>query len=561
LLLLQHGGRNTGRIIVNRSKVTRVALDAQIKKVMDLQLSRLYHTLVSLRFIQVLYRIKYRFVKPKRVELLSDGVFTQLDLVDSPKKQTSLYIEGATWSFNFLNLNRSFSEDMKDWSFAEYGMLWTYNLNYFDWLHQLGMSKEVGLATLRKYYSIHAINNNIILHPYPTSIRIINIAKFVSKWNIKEKWLFHELESDLKLLSGRLEYHLLANHLLENAFALYVGGLTTKREEFIGKGKKLLIRELKKQVLNDGMHYERSPMYHLIILERLLDSLNFAKSTKDNLEPELGFYAIKMTRLTMIWKDLDRVPMMQDSAYGIALSVPSILEYSNKLLGDHYPATVNHLGDSGYRIINSDNFSLFANVASLGPSYQPGHAHADELNFELFYRGAPVIVDTGVSTYEKNQRRQFERSTESHNCIVINDINSSDVWSGFRVGKRAKVQLIQDDGTITAQHFGYYPIIVKRSWQLLDGTIVITDELKNIPKSLEGRGKLHFHPDIKIERIDKNTLVLSNHLVVKFESSSETIDVSVGQYKYAKGYNCLITAKVITYNCKASIRITISEVS
>ena len=526
-----------------------------------LQVSRLYHTIIGLQFIQVFYRLKYGFDKPKRLVSISNGLFAQLELADFPIKQTTLYLEKATWTFKFLNLERSFSKDMQDWAFADYGMLWTYNLNYFDWLHQIGMSKEVGLETLRKFYSTPSSKNHIILHPYPTSLRIINTAKFVSKFGIKEKWLFHELESDLKFLIGRLEYHLLANHLLENAFALYIGGLITKQEEFTRKGKKLLSRELKKQVLNDGMHYERSPMYHLIILERVLDSLNFAKSTKDNLEQELRFYATRMTGLVMNWQDLDRIPMMQDSAYGIALSIPSILEYSYSLLGDHYPITVNHFGDSGYRMINSDNFRMFANVGSIGPSYQPGHAHADELNFELFYKGAPVIVDTGISTYEKNQRRLLERSTESHNCIVVNANNSSDVWSGFRVGKRAKVQLIQDDGTITAQHFGYYPIIVKRSFQTLDGLIVITDELKNTPKSFEASGKLHLHPDINIERVDNNTVILSNNLGVKFESSSETIDVSVSKYKYAKGYNCLITAKVITYTCKALIRITISEVS
>ena len=90
--------------------------------------------------------------------------------------------------------------------------------------------------------------------------------------------------SDLRFLRGRLEFHLLANHLLENAFALYIGGLITNEDVFIKEGKKLLVRELKEQVLEDGMHYERSPMYHLIILERLLDALNFAKAMGDNLD-------------------------------------------------------------------------------------------------------------------------------------------------------------------------------------------------------------------------------------------------------------------------------------
>ena len=85
----------------------------------------------------------------------------------------------------------------------------------------------------------------------------------------------------------------MANHLLENAFALYIGGLITDQKEITQKGKKLLIRELKEQILNDGMHYERSPMYHLIILERLLDALNFAKATDDDLKLHLESYAVR----------------------------------------------------------------------------------------------------------------------------------------------------------------------------------------------------------------------------------------------------------------------------
>ena len=143
----------------------------------------------------------------------------------------------------------------------------------------------------------------------------------------------------------------------------------------------------------------------------------------------------------------------------------------------------------------------------------------------------------------------------------MNAKNSSDVWSGFRVGKRAEVELIQDDEMFVAQHFGYAPIVVKRSWQSLNGAIFITDELKNTAGKMDARGNLHFHPDIDIQRIDNVTFNLSNKLVVKFESSSDTLDVFVSQYQYAYGYNCLITAKVITYTCNALIRITISEVS
>ena len=75
--------------------------------------------------------------------------------------------------------------------------------------------------------------------------------------------------------------------------------------------------------------------------------------------------------------------------------------------------------------MKAGNFSLFANVGSIGPSYQPAHAHSDELSFELFYSDS-IIVDTGISTYEKDDTNAKERSSFSHNCVSLNNENLSD---------------------------------------------------------------------------------------------------------------------------------------
>lgn len=527
------------------------------------QIKRLYHTLKHLKFTQVYYQIKYRLVKPKRVSTSWDGAFAQVDIVYFPEKQNSLSFSKGMWSFSFLNLKQSFYQDSVDWSFGEYGMLWKYNLNYFDWLHQPGMSKEQGLKTLSQFYSTPADKNPIILHPYPTSVRIINTAKFISKWDIKEDWLYYEIVSDLKLLSSRLEYHILANHLLENAFALYIGGLITNQIEFTLKGKKLLIRELKTQILKDGMHFERSPMYHLIILERLLDALNIARMIGDDLELLLRSSAVRMSGLAMNWDDLDRIPMMQDSAYNIALLVPIILEYSKRLLGEDYPVKSNDLMDSGYRRLDCGNFSLFANVGSIKPSFQPGHAHADELNFELFYKGAPVIVDPGISTYEKNDSRQNERSTNSHNCITIDGQNSSDVWSGFRVGQRAHVHLLCNQGLIKASHYGFKDCIVSRMWWYSHkGDLLILDEVAKSNSEINNlsKGRLHFHPDLSLQLENDVSIKVGNELLIEFSPSfKEVIEIGIEDYNYAQGFNNLRIGKLVTYNCNNQIKITISE--
>ena len=518
---------------------------------MDLhQIKRLYHTLKHLKFTQVYHQIKYRLVKPKRVATLWDGAFAQVDLIDFPKKQKSLSISEDMWSFSFLNLEQSFSQDSIDWSFSDYGMLWTYNLNYFDWLHQEGMSKEQGLEILTMFYTTPSEKNPIILHPYPTSLRIINMAKFVSKWDIKEGWLYDEIVSDLHFLNGRLEFHLLANHLLENAFALYIGGLITDHGEFIQKGKKLLLQELKEQVLNDGMHYERSPMYHLIILERLLDALNFAKAIGDDMETTLESYAARMTGLAMNWEDLDRIPMMQDSAYHIALTVPEVLKYSESLLGEDYPSRSNDLKGSGYRKLNHRNLSLFANVGPIGPSYLPAHAHSDELSFELFYSGTPIIVDTGISTYEKNETRFKERSSVSHNCVSINCQNLSDVWAGFRVGNRAIVESQSSSDFIQATCKANR-VQIARNFQVVSDGLLIEDNVE-CNMGLPAQGCLHLHPDIDFEMLDSTNFKVSEMII---SISADSSDVWIEDYTYCKGYNNRVPSKKLVYSLKNHAKI------
>ena len=75
-------------------------------------------------------------------------------------------------------------------------------------------------------------------------------------------------------LQKRLEFHLGANHLLENLVAVIVvdeiagsaAGFDRQRID------RLLAEQLQEQFLPDGCHYERSPMYHLRMLW-LLDVL------------------------------------------------------------------------------------------------------------------------------------------------------------------------------------------------------------------------------------------------------------------------------------------------
>src|SRR5439155_4285503 len=112
--------------------------------------------------------------------------------------------------------------------------------------------------------------------PYPLSLRIANWSKWACSRFSLSGAAVHTLAVQARYLRGRLEHHLLGNHLLANAKALVFAGLFfdgDESKEWLDVGLGILERELTEQVLADGGHFERSPMYHSIVLEDILDLL------------------------------------------------------------------------------------------------------------------------------------------------------------------------------------------------------------------------------------------------------------------------------------------------
>ena len=112
--------------------------------------------------------------------------------------------------------------------------------------------------------------------------------------------------------------------------------------------------------------------------------------------------------------------------------------------------------ECGYRKLMAGNMEAIVDVGNITATYQPGHTHADTFNYELHIDGKPFVVDTGISTYNKTERRQLERSTVAHNCVSPNGMNSSEVWGGFRVGKRCHTNITEDsENVVDATHDGF----------------------------------------------------------------------------------------------------------
>src|SRR5690606_28910828 len=123
-------------------------------------------------------------------------------------------------------------------------------------------------------------------------------------------------------------------------------------------------------------------------------------------------------------------------------------------------ANVLHHAESGYVRIEGACAVVFLDVGRVGPDYLPGHAHADTLSFEMSIGRRRVIVNSGTSVYGVSVERERQRGTAAHNTVVVDGENSSEVWSGFRVARRARpVDLSIKTGNgvvVECGHDGYY---------------------------------------------------------------------------------------------------------
>lgn len=528
---------------------------------MDLRLY--FYTLRHLKLRQILHQIQHKIrLYPIRDKRFIKGAPIHktgfiLELIPYIEKTDSYLGEK---NFTFLNLNADFI----GWEDKRQGALWLYNLNYMDFILQKKITFEDVSYWINLFIDTLPLNQSG-MEPYPISLRGINWIKCISYYRelipVKEKQKWDSsLYSQYRCLYSNLEFHLLGNHLLENAYSLLWGGLYFREDKFYEKAVWLLTQELNEQILPDGAHYELSPMYHEILLDRLLDCINALKYNYrfEGQESVIAFLEEK-SRLMLSWlnaiiyKD-GTIPLLNDSAYGIAPSARDLFAYAKRLA---IQWSTHKLKESGYRKFVSDTFEMIMDVGNIGPDYIPGHAHADTFNYELRIDGKPFIIDSGISTYEKNSRRQYERETHAHNTVQVDGKSSSKVWGGFRVAQRAKISGLKEDKfCITASHNGFREtgISHQRIFNMNDEEIMICDSLLPLSEK-KGITMIHLHPDIRIISVN-NDSIKTNLAIFWFYGTDE---IWIEDCEVAFEYNKRVATKKICIAFTNQMQYTINK--
>jgi uncharacterized heparinase superfamily protein len=506
-------------------------------------------TVHHLRLIQVFARIWYRIAPVKVDSRAAPPVGPRPSSWITWKWR--LPALGTDGTATFIGVTRR-AETATDWDDDESPKLWRYNLHYHDDLVAEGNEGRSEFLTrhVDRWIAENPPPIGTGWEPYPMSLRIVNWIKW--SWNTAQAFdeaAQQSLAIQVRLLRTRVEWHLLGNHVWANAKALtfagrFFGG--PEADTWYRYGLSLFLRQLEEQILTDGGHYERSPMYQAIMIEDLLDILQIVGSTHKDFDAglctRLSETASRMLRWLRVMTHPDgKLAFFNDAAFGIGPEVARLEEYA-RLLGvdvDDRPfAPIESLYASGYYRLSVGRAVVICDIAALGPDYQPGHAHADTLSFECSLDQTRVVVNGGTSTYEVGVQRTYERGTAAHSTVVISTADSSEVWGGFRVARRAHATHIASgiDGTrvwLEGTHDGYERLpdglTHTRRWELRPDALTVTDQLSQ--PTAAARAIFHLGSDIVATFAHERVmLALPNGAAMSIHSDGGTPSVHASRW-------------------------------
>lgn len=461
--------------------------------------ARLWRTARHLRGSQIVARL-YRSVRPaklrKRALAPSDNAL-QLrcdfpDLPPAPGESQPLSQrigELERGEFSHLNHTEHLRWDPTDWRLGPIAgdRLWTVTLHYHRWLYELGVAIKSGDHDLRqragecaRHYLGDWLSRcdlaaegaeHLAWNSYAVATRLM--------WWIRSHRLLENYLQDVdphllgtwrrsiwihaNYLARNLEWDLRANHLLRDLVGLASAGRFFEGAEprhWLKTATRLATSQANEQVLTDGGHFERSPLYHAEVMGDLLQ-LSALLECPQSVERLRETWS-KMSEFCLWMRHPDgTVPQFNDAAsISPTEEVTECARWATVALDPSSRHGGRHFQETGVIVWHGQPWSLFFDVGQVGPDFQPGHAHADTLTLDCSFAGRRLFVDPGCLHYDNTPERAYDRSTAAHNTVCIDGSDSSEVWHIFRVGRRARpvevqLEIRENSLAATASHDGY----------------------------------------------------------------------------------------------------------
>jgi uncharacterized heparinase superfamily protein len=265
--------------------------------------------------------------------------------------------------------------------------------------------------------------------------------------------------------------------------------------------EKLLLRELPKQVLPDGIHAERNPAVHATILSTLIDIRALYKAARIAM-PEMVQHAIdRMTPALRFFRHGDGgLALFNGSQQGEALLLDTILTQA-----DARGRPLKRAPQGGFERLSLGRTVIIVDAGAPAPSRLDRHAHAGIGSFEMSVGRERFIVNCGAHP-GVSPWRQALAATAAHSTVTIADTNQMELLEGGGVRRRPPtVESSREDAAegslIDITHSGYSGLGIKHRRRLFlgDSGEDLRGEDALIGKVAQKYTiRFHLHPDVHV---------------------------------------------------------------
>lgn len=502
------------------------------KKASGATLGRYWRTIRYLRTEQLLWRIYYK-VRRRLGGPPAIGGFTSrvafeppaLDRLRAYAKTVAAHHKRESAEITLVRQGkwRILGEDVaydaeSFWRAANLSPLAAYTRQYMHPVADLALANAAAptvedgalvFGWMRDWIGHETNNNGVAWDAFPISCRVMNWSLAFAVFGPPPDDIARAYAAQIVHLRRNIEYDVQANHLHKNAVALVVAaallgdtartcGLT------LDFARNLLMAQVREQILPDGGHYERSPMYHCHVLEDHL----FALAALNDPPGRFRSTTVKMARfLAEIVHDDGGIPLFGDAALDAGLPPQALLGATKDMCDTAVEPSKDAfvaLEPSGfYSIRGNDGSRMIVKAGPPGPAHQLGHAHCDQLSYEFTVDGRRVIVDSGVCEYGAGPMRGYLRGTHAHNTAQVGNLEQHECWGAFRVGRRARSVVDEwrcgaGEARLRAHHDGFAPHVIERIVQKTADGLWIVRDLVQGPSPTRVRSYLHVHPELDV---------------------------------------------------------------
>ncbi len=434
---------------------------------------------------------------------------------------------------------------------------WYAGLHSFHWLRDLRAlggdeARRAARSLVYGWSCCHAVWHGDAWSPFLAGTRIANWVGLhdfycASADESFRACIFDSLARQTRHLRQVVPGDLQGTKLLTAIKGLVFGGLLLPNSRLcFTEARRLLERELPRQILPDGGHVSRNPSAHLMVLRDLIDIRAALRAAKVELPTALTQAIDRMAPVLRFLRHGDGgLALFNGGREEEAPLIDTVLTQA-----DSRARPVRVLPETRFERLHGGRALVIFDAGAPPPTGADRRAHAGTLSFEFSIGKERLVVNCGAHPEIGNPWHQALAGTAAHSTVMIGDQDSSEIAASGGLSRRPAQIVCErretgDEITATASHNGYastFGLIHRRHLNLdLHGNALSGEDVLDpvagtaAPPLHPFAVRFHLHPLVQArveEGIDGPTvlMLLPNGTIWRFSAEGALVELGESIY-------------------------------